>query len=222
MSASPTPKTRGHILPRSPAPRCLSEADLDQLLAMPNRDSPTSFQAMKRARLQVILLLLADAGLRAGEVKGLLNTDLFFNSRPVRSITIRKEIAKSKRPRSIPLSTRLQEALSAYDLTHRPPLSDCEPRPLIHGAKPLLPLTTRQIQRLVADAAAHMLLKPVHPHTLRHTFADRTRKLTDLATVSEMLGHVNLSSTQIYLHVTEEDKELAIAKLGHPKGLHRS
>ncbi len=67
-----------------------------------------------------------------------------------------------------------------------------------------LRLTPRSIQRLVKYYAAKAgLVKNIHPHTLRHSFAtDLLRNGADLRSVQELLGHANVTTTQIYTHIT--------------------
>jgi len=68
-----------------------------------------------------------------------------------------------------------------------------------------LRLTPRSIQRLVKYYAAKAgLVKNIHPHTLRHSFAtDLLRNGADLRSVQELLGHANVTTTQIYTHITD-------------------
>ena len=68
-----------------------------------------------------------------------------------------------------------------------------------------LRLTPRSIQRMIKHYAAKAgLVKNIHPHTLRHSFAtDLLRNGADLRSVQELLGHANVTTTQIYTHITD-------------------
>ena len=78
------------------------------------------------------------------------------------------------------------------------------------------PLSTRQVERIIRAAALKCLGRPVHPHALRHTFASRLMRKTNARIVQELLGHKNLSSTQIYTHPNGEDLKDAINQIDEP------
>jgi len=170
-------------------------------------------QEWKAARNILAAVLMMDAGMRVGEVTGLWVTDVYFRLQPVSTITVRAAIAKGKRIRNIPVTRRLQAALACFNKEPYllPDLPDIQRvicnTPQGHG------LTTRTIERIITAAGEAALGRPVHPHMLRHTYATKLLRVTDIRTVQELLGHKNLSSTQIYTHVNDEDKRNAIEKM---------
>jgi len=198
-----------HPTPQKP-PKTLETEDCIKLLNELKCEQGTDRQRQLGIRNHCIALLMLDAGLRVGEVVKLTMGDLYYNSQPVRSIIIRKEISKSKRERQVPVSERLSEALKNYyptilarqeitGITHSRILYEC------FDFK-----TTRQVERIISSASMRALGRPIHPHVLRHTFASRLMKVCDIRTVQELLGHKCVSSTQVYTHPDEEDKRKAI------------
>lgn len=173
----------------------------------------------KNARNVTMTLLMLDAGLRVGEVIRLGVPDLYFNRLAVHLIRLPAEIAKSGRPREIPLTTRMMYALNRwYHISSLINYPLCQ-----YPAFPVRPnegiMTTRTVERSISKAAMRSMGIYCTPHTLRHTFATRLCKITDIRTVQELLGHKNISSTQIYTHVNDEDKLLAIANM-EQSGIH--
>jgi len=167
----------------------------------------------KVIRNYTMTLLMLDAGLRVGEVGQLLVSDLIYNSIPVTSIIIRAEISKTHRDRQIPLSQRLSQSLknmftyiwsknsySPYNYAFAMTKKYCQP-------------SSRQIQRIIKRAAMQSIGRPIHPHMLRHTFATRLMRITNIRVVQELLGHKNLSSTQVYTHPNSDDLSEAIKHL---------
>jgi len=153
---------------------------------------------------------MLEAGLRVGELVQLELQHLYFSGKPVRTIIIPDTIGKKGRTREIPVSTKLHNALQEhYDrLTPGP-----DDRPNILAFKTPSqdkPLTTRQVERIMNRAGMDALGFPVWPHMLRHTFATRLMKVTDMRTVQELLGHSSITSTQIYTHPSTEDKRIAV------------
>ncbi|MGB9757930.1 MAG: tyrosine-type recombinase/integrase [Candidatus Bipolaricaulaceae bacterium] len=77
------------------------------------------------------------------------------------------------------------------------------------------PLQPRYVQAMVARYAAKAgIEKRVHPHTLRHSFAtDLLRQVGNVEIVRRALGHANLSTTQVYVHLVDADLEAALKSL---------
>ena len=167
----------------------------------------------KELRNLLAALFMLDAGLRVGEVTGLRYTDVYFELQPVKTLRVRKIIAKKHHEREIPLTERIIIVLGHYH--NCPPLIWKYPfaQPLIRRKPQGIALTTRSLERIVTKAGESALGFPVNPHMLRHTYATKLMKVTDIRTVQELMGHKHVSSTQIYTHVNDEDKRKAITDL---------
>lgn len=177
-------------------------------------DSATSFTKSKKAiRNRVMILLMLDAGLRVNEVASLLVTDLVWNEEPVASLTITPEISKNNTERTIPLTPRLRKAIDYYNTGNWKGLPDNSSRPAFVASKKSRPITTRQIQRIVEQVSFKALGKKIHPHMLRHTFATRLMRKTNIRVVQQLLGHKALTSTQVYTHPNNDDLTDAIKNL---------
>lgn len=169
----------------------------------------------KNARNRVMILLMLDAGLRVGELVRLQRDTLYVSSVPVTSIIIVCEKKKKHKTRQIPLSVRLSDALTIFWVYLC--LLDIN----AGGDKVFLrgpgksPITTRQVQRIVRAAGRDAIGRNVWPHILRHTFATRLMRIAPARVVQELLGHENLSSTQIYQHPNGEDLKKAIDGLNN-------
>jgi site-specific recombinase XerD len=132
------------------------------------------------------------AGLRAGEVVMLRISDIDSNR-----MLIRVEQGKGRKDRYAKLSPRLLELLRAW-------WSQCRSQGwLFPGRDPLLPVTTRQLNRACHVAAkAAGLSTWVSPHTLRHSFATHLLEAnTDVRVIQVLLGHSKLETTSRYTHV---------------------
>lgn len=195
----------------SPSPKTLSTLEQHQLLKALECETGTVLQHFHAFRNRVICLLMLDAGLRVGEVVKLKMSDLFFNGSPVENLVIPASISKNKTERTIPLSSRLKEA--AQVLINYYPDLDCEPVDGPVFKKGERRLTTRQLQRIISDAGERAFGRTIHPHILRHTFATKLMRVTDMRTVQELLGHKHLTSTQVYTHSNSDDKKKAIDKI---------
>ena len=197
----------------SGTPKTLTTVECHRLLDALLFKDGTLTQVHRGIRNYAIALLLLDAGLRVSESIGLNVTDLVFNTAPVTSLLVRPEIAKNHKERQIPISTRLSEAISQMNKYYWSPLpSNVQHRAFYSGPSDRS-LTRRQVHRIITSAALLSLGRSVHPHILRHTFASRLMRVTDMRTVQELLGHSNITSTQIYTHPNAEDKHKAIENM---------
>jgi len=132
------------------------------------------------------------AGLRVSEVVSLKISDV-----DSKRMLLRIEQGKGRKDRFAMLSAKLLELLRDWYRIARPAIW------LFPGRDPMLPMTTRQFNRVV-HAAAHMaeINKRVTPHTLRHSFATHLlEEKTDVRLIQVLLGHVKLDTTQLYTHV---------------------
>ncbi|RMH00926.1 MAG: hypothetical protein D6706_02850 [Chloroflexi bacterium] len=142
-----------------------------------------------------IISLLARAGLRVGEVVTVRIDDLTLSERKGQ-VVVRH--GKGLKERIVPLNRQVRQDVRAY-LEVRPSVVETT----LFISRTGQPLANRDVQRLVADAARRAgLSRQVTPHTLRHTFATRALRQgkIDLATLSHLLGHSNLTTTARYLH----------------------
>lgn len=186
IEASPVSVVRTPRLDKR-LPKCLDVEEVERLLSAP--DPSTVLGARDRA----ILETLYSAGLRISELVGLNIEDLDEFSEAVR---IR---GKGRKERIAPLGGPAIEAIRAYlELRGRP------------GHGPLFVnkndrrLSGRSVRRKL-DRYLQVAGLPVHisPHALRHSFATHLLNAgADLRSVQELLGHRNLSTTQIYTHLT--------------------
>lgn len=197
----------------SSTPKTLNVTEQHQLLdALLCKNAPhKSFR--KGIRNYLIGCLMLEAGLRVGEVVKLRISHLYFNGNPVGTLLLTPEITKNHIERLVPVSTRLKQALEEYIKIYIF-IEYCELDPLaFHRPESELPITTRQVERIINTAGWKALGRPVHPHMLRHTFATKLMRVTDMRTVQELLGHSDITSTQIYTHPNEDDKKKAIQEI---------
>ncbi len=172
-------------------PRCLDVEQVEALLAAP--DTTTLLGARDRAILETIY----SAGLRVSELTALNVEDLDEFSEALR---IR---GKGKKERLVPVGGKAMEAVESYlDIRRRSSGERAGGALFVNkfGRR----ITTRSIRRkLDKYLPAAGIDANVSPHVLRHSFATHMLNAgADLRSVQEMLGHENLSTTQIYTHLT--------------------
>lgn len=175
-------------------PEVLSLSEIEALLEAPSVDEPLGWR--DRALLEVGY----GAGLRVSELVGLGESDIWFDEGIVRVI------GKGDKERLVPLGRRALGAAALYGREIRPGLD----RGFSQGrfflnrrGRPLSRVGAWAIVKRLAHRAG--IRKVVTPHTLRHTFATHLlERGADLRAVQEMLGHADLSTTQIYTHVDRE------------------
>lgn len=197
----------------SRTPKTLTVTQIHQLLDALLVKHGTRKQFARSIRNYAMACCMLEAGLRVGEVVQLRRRDLWFNSGPVKSIIVRAEIAKNKKERQLPVSTRLSDAIKELSTYFWPDHFENIDHVAFFQKDSQTTITTRQVERIVCAAAESSIGRPIHPHVLRHTFATRLMKVTDIRTVQEMLGHRSITSTQIYTHPDEHDKSKAITEM---------
>jgi len=178
-------------------PTTLTPGEVEKLLAMPAQGGNTP----KALRDTALLEVLYATGMRVSEVAGLALDDLDLDGGTVRCV------GKGDKERVMPLYAEACRAVGEYVEKGRPKLAG-------HGAddgtlflNPRGEKLTRQGLWLIIKAYARQLglEDRVTPHTLRHSFA--THMLNGgagLREVQKLLGHANISTTQVYTHVTRE------------------
>lgn len=197
----------------SKAPETLTAQESQQLLTMLTDLRGPGRTNRRKYRNYTMALLMLDAGLRVGEVCRLQVKDLLINNEPIRSLQLDSCLAEKSCTRLVPLSNRTIKAIqlmrdAIWTSTSAPP-----PSFAFYSLCPESPITTRQVQRIIADASWQAFGRRIHPHVLRHTFASRLMRVTSAPIIQELLGHKNLSSTQIYCHPNGDDLQAAIADI---------
>jgi len=197
----------------SSAPKTLNITEQHQLLDALLEKNAQYKSFRKGIRNYLIGCLMLEAGLRVGEVVSLRLSHLYFNRSPASSLVLTEDITKNHVERIVPISGRLRAALVEY-LENSEWLKSARSWELVFASNgPQRSLTTRQVERVIRKAGMKALGRPVHPHMLRHTFATKLMRVTDMRTVQELLGHCKITSTEIYTHPNEDDKKKAIDEL---------
>lgn len=154
----------------------------------------------KSLRDTAILELLYATGIRVSELTSIEMKDVDF------SICILRVMGKGRKERYVPFGHFASEALQQYLANSRPKLMKGLQNPQLFVNMRGGALTARGIRYILNDMMKNAELHSnIYPHMLRHTFATHLlNNGADLRTVQELLGHANLSSTQVYTHVTKE------------------
>ncbi len=199
-------------------PKTLTTDECHRLLDILQITDGTPKQVRRGIRNHTLALVMLDAGLRVSEAIALDVTDLIFNNAPVTSLLIRPEIAKNHKERSVPVSSRLSDAISKMFMAYWSDHYKNGRHKAFTSGRCDESLTRRQVYKIISSAATSALGRSVNPHVLRHTFASKLMRVTNMRTVQELLGHTNITSTQIYTHPNEQDKHQAIEKMDRTDG----
>ena len=188
-------------------PDVLSVDEVGRLLAAPSLDDPLTF------RDRALLELAYGAGLRVSEWITLAVRDVLFEEGLVRVF------GKGSKERLVPIGRSAIGAVAIYLRELRPRLEHGEGKGMLllnARGRPLTRMGAWKILRRYVEKA--QITKHVSPHTLRHSFATHLLEGgADLRAVQEMLGHVDISTTQIYTHVDREYLR-TVHKQYHPRG----
>jgi integrase/recombinase XerD len=197
------------VLPRRGRrlPDTLSVAEMEAMLEAPKADNPLAW------RDRALLELGYGAGLRVSELCGLTIPNLVLGEGLVRVM------GKGSKERLVPIGRGVVGAVSVYLHQIRPDLDRgrSKDRVLLNSrGEPLSRVGAWGVVKRCARLAG--IRKRVTTHTLRHTFATHLLEGgADLRAVQEMLGHADLSTTQIYTHVDREYLR-SVHRQYHPRG----
>jgi len=190
-----------------PLPRTLSIAEVDRLIetALRSTEGKKGRELVRACRLHCLVELLYATGMRVSELVSLPRSVLIGDPRV---LTIK---GKGGRERLVPINTAAHLALDRYLALGRSPEDGVAPMLATHWLFPSRSADghlTRQ--RLAQDLkglaeSAGLEAERVSPHVLRHAFASHLLdRGADLRTVQKLLGHADISTTEIYTHVLEE------------------
>ena len=188
-------------------PDVLSREDIELLLQAPDSDKPLGI------RDAAMLELLYAAGLRVSELVNLKLHDINLEAGFVRVF------GKGSKERIVPMGMQAKEKIQNYLKTVRSKRLKQKSSPYLFIARADRPMTRQGFWKLLRRYAQQAgLNKKITPHSLRHSFASHLLEGgADLRAVQVMLGHVDISTTQIYTHVTRDHLKQLHRKF-HPRG----
>ena len=188
-------------------PHVLKVEEVVRLLEAPDASKPLGL------RDAAMLELLYGAGLRVSELikVGIANINL--------EACFVRVLGKGSKERVVPIGQVAKKKADAYLASGRPVLLKGRPSPYLFVTRSAMPMTRQGFWKLLKQYALTAGLSyKIAPHTLRHSFATHLLKRgADLRSVQVMLGHVDISTTQIYTHVAQERLK-AVHTQYHPRG----
>jgi integrase/recombinase XerD len=207
IEANPVEKVSPPKLSRS-LPSVLTVEEVDAILSKP------VVEAKLGLRDKGVLEVLYACGLRVSELIGLRISDLFWDEEIIRVL------GKGSKERLVPIGSSAVKWTKKYLIKSRPLLAKKTKSENIvflnsRGTKLSRMGIWKLVDRYVKEAG---IKKEVHPHTFRHSFATHLLEGgADLRAVQEMLGHADISTTQIYTHI-DRDYIKQVHKQFHPRG----
>jgi integrase/recombinase XerD len=196
------PKSARHL------PEVLTEDDVEQLLLAPNIETAAGL------RDRAMLELLYACGLRVSELVGLLLQQVNLRTGVIRVL------GKGSKERLIPFGEQASDWIERYLEEARPELlKGSTESPALFVSNRKTAMTRQTFWHLIKrHAAAAGIEKSLSPHTLRHAFATHLLNHgADLRVVQLLLGHSDLSTTQVYTHIARARLQ-ALHKQHHPRG----
>ena len=206
IAQDPSLQIESPKLPRS-LPKSLSEDEVEALLAAPDIDDPIGL------RDRAMLELLYASGLRVSELVGLKVTEVSLSEGVVR-VT-----GKGSKTRLVPMGEVAADWIARYLKEARPAVLEKRLSDSMFVTQRGTAMTRQAFWYLIKRyALVADIQKPMSPHVLRHAFATHLLNHgADLRVVQMLLGHSDISTTQIYTHVARERlKQLHTAH--HPRG----
>ncbi len=187
-------------------PKYLSLEEVERLLVAEKTEDPLGLR--DRAMLEVLYA----TGLRVSELVSLKVSDVQFDAGLLRCL------GKGSKERVVPLGKKAQVALEEYLRRARPHLIARRPSPYLFASRRGGRMTRQNFWHLLRRRArAAGVRSPLTPHTLRHSFATHLlERGADLRAVQLLLGHADISTTQIYTHVAQERLK-QVYRTHHPR-----
>lgn len=195
MEQDPTEGLRAPKQPRR-LPKVVDENLIEPLMTAPDINTPEGM------RDRAILETLYASGMRVSELLSLKTEDVRSGNDEVRVV------GKRSKERIVLLGSQALEALSRYLAFGRPQLAAKSATPtdalfLGYRGTAMVPSSIQRIVNKYVESVSESM--KISPHTLRHSFATHMMNHgADLRSVQELLGHENISTTQIYTHVSRE------------------
>ena len=187
-------------------PSVLTLAEVESMIAA------ASGKKVQQIRDQAILEILYASGLRVSELSDLKTTSIDYDVGFVRAV------GKGSKERIIPLGMKAREAVQRYLLRARPQLLKNQTNDVLFLSRLGKKISRQSLWAVIKFYARKTnIKKTIKPHTLRHTFATHLLEHgADLRSVQEMLGHADISTTQVYTHVDKERLK-SVHKQFHPR-----
>lgn len=190
-----------------PLPKSLTERDVEMLLQAPDLDDPIGF------RDRTMLEMLYACGLRVSELTSLTVSEINLRQGVVRIM------GKGSKERLVPLGEEAVYWLQQYMEKIRPQLTGGRLMDVVFPSNRQQKMTRQTFwHRIKFYAKKAGIEKALSPHTLRHAFATHLLNHgADLRVVQLLLGHSDLSTTQIYTHIAQERMK-SLHQQHHPRG----
>ena len=206
VDVDPTLQIDSPKLPRS-LPKSLTEEDVEALLDAPDINQPLGLR--DRAMLEILYA----SGLRVSELVGLKGTEVSLNEGVIR-VT-----GKGSKTRLVPMGEEAVDWISRYLKEARPAILQKRLSDSLFVTQRGQAMTRQAFWYLIKRYALRAgISKHLSPHVLRHAFATHLLNHgADLRVVQMLLGHADISTTQIYTHVARERLKLLHA-MHHPRG----
>jgi integrase/recombinase XerD len=206
IDVDPTLQLDSPKLPRS-IPKSLTEQDVEALLQAPDVGQPLGIR--DRAMLETLYA----TGLRVSELVSLKVGEVGLQEGVVRVV------GKGSKTRLVPLGEEALDWISRYVREARPDILDGQLSDSLFVTRRGGAMTRQSFWHMIRRYARLAgIVKPISPHTLRHAFATHLLNHgADLRVVQMLLGHADISTTQIYTHVARERLKQLHAK-HHPRG----
>jgi integrase/recombinase XerD len=178
-------------------PRSITLAEVERLLEQPAKEGDTAARKPEAARDRAMLETLYATGMRVSELVALDCEDVNLLERHMRCA------GRSARERQVPLRERAVEAIDHYMFQARPLLVLREENALFLNHRGNR-LTRQGFWLILKSYASKADIADITPHTLRHTFATHALgRGADLREVQQLLGHVSISTTQVYRRLAQ-------------------